>query len=471
MADVIVTGGGVIGLGAAMLLAKDGHRVTVVERDPYEPPADPRDAWEDWQRRGVTQFRLLHYLQPRFRQILDAELPELISSLEAAGALRYSFLEVVPESMTGGRRPDDDRFQTITARRPVFEAAIAHAAAATPDVEIRRGVAVDGLVTGTPTRDDVPHVVGVRTDSGEELRADLVVDATGRRSPLPTWLDAIGARPPAEELEDLGFVYYGRYFRSADGSLPPPMGPPLYYAGSTGILVLASDNGTWGIGLIGVSGDAAVRGLRDPDRWTKAARAFPLYAHWLDAEPLADHVDTMTKLEDRRRRFVVDGAPVATGVLALGDSWACTNPSVGRGISIGMIHAVALRDQLRDAMDDPYKLELAWDNTTASTVDPYYESTLFHDRHRIAELSAAIDGRPYEVDDERWELFRRFSHASNADPDVFRDYLAVMGVMQTADDVLSRPGMAERVADLGADWRDVPVFGPSREELVAIANG
>ncbi len=34
MADVVVTGGGMGGLVTAMLLAGDGHAVTVLERDP-----------------------------------------------------------------------------------------------------------------------------------------------------------------------------------------------------------------------------------------------------------------------------------------------------------------------------------------------------------------------------------------------------------------------------------------------------
>ena len=60
---------------------------------------------------------------------------------------------------------------------------------------------------------------------------------------------------------------------------------------------------------------------------------------------------TMAKIEDRVRSLVVDGRPVATGVLTVGDAWACTNPSVGRGVSIGMLHAVALRDTLHDRAD------------------------------------------------------------------------------------------------------------------------
>jgi 2-polyprenyl-6-methoxyphenol hydroxylase-like FAD-dependent oxidoreductase len=467
--DVIVTGGGIVGTCAAMLLAKDGHQVTVLERDPAEPPNDPSGAWTDWERRGVNQFRLLHYLQPRFRNIAARELPEVVSALEHAGALRFSFIENLPESITGGVRDGDDRYTALSARRPVAEAAVAGVARETPGLEVRRGVAVTGLLTG-PSADGAPHVAGVRTDTGDELHADVVVDATGRRSPLPTWLAAIGAAPVDEEIDDAGFVYYGRHFRSGDGSIPPVIGPPLFYCGSVALLVLPADNGTWGIGVIGVSGDKALRGVTDTDRWTELVRAFPLHAHWLDGEPLDERVVTMAKLEDRRRRLVVDGAPVATGVLTLGDSWACTNPSVGRGISIGMIHAVALRDLLRGAPDDPHKTALAWDEVTRTTVDPYYDSTVTHDRHRLGSMQAAIDGRSYEGDAD-WRLFEQFSSVSTSDPELFRAFLDIANVLAPADAVLSRPEVVSKTAALARDPGDDPPLGPTREQAVAIAGG
>ena len=69
-----------------MLLAEDGHDVTLLERDAAEPPS-PSEAWETWERRGVNQFRLLHFFMPRFRITLEQELPRMPKALEAAGRL------------------------------------------------------------------------------------------------------------------------------------------------------------------------------------------------------------------------------------------------------------------------------------------------------------------------------------------------------------------------------------------------
>lgn len=466
MADIVVTGAGMIGLTTAVLLAKDGHAVTVLERDPEGPPST-EVAWDDWERRGVNQFRMLHYLLPRWRKIAQVELPELVDALARAGAARFNPLDAIPDEVTGGRRDEDAEVETITARRPVAESAIAPAAEATPGVTLRRGVAVAGLVTGAAAN-GVPHVTGVVLESGETITADLVIDATGRRSPLPAWLEAIGARRPVEHEEDLGFVYYGRHFRSGDGSLPALLGGLLQPYDSLSILTLPADNGTWGVGLIASSKDATLRKLKDNDTWMRTLRAYPLAAHWGDGEPL-DDVAVMAKIPDRDRRFVVDGVPVATGVLAVGDSWACTNPSLGRGISIGLIHAVALRDLLRsDAISDPRKLALAWEEATEATVRPWYDATVAFDRHRLAEIDAEIAGVPYETDDPQWEVTRALLYSAGQHPDILRGFLRFAAMLDTADEMMARPGLFEKVIELGAGWRDAPPMGPTRSELVAL---
>jgi hypothetical protein len=204
----------------------------------------------------------------------------------------------------------------------------------------------------------------------------------------------------------------------------------------------------------------------------RTVRSYPLIAHWVDAEPLDDAPAVMAKIEDRIRHYVVDGEPCATGVVAIADSWACTNPSVGRGASIGMMHAQVLRDHLRKAdLDDRRGFVLGFDEATKATVEPWYRATLTYDRHRLAEMQAEIDGVPYETDDISWEITHAMQHGVASDPDVLRAFMRIVNVLETPDEVLAETGIFEKVLAAGADWRDNPAPGPTRAELLSIVAG
>ena len=120
MPRITVLGAGVCGLAAAMLLARDGHDVTVLERDPAPAPDTLDEALTSWERGGVSQFRQAHYVHPRGREVLDECLPDVRVALAAAGAFEFDVLGAMPPTITDRTpRPGDERFATITARRPV----------------------------------------------------------------------------------------------------------------------------------------------------------------------------------------------------------------------------------------------------------------------------------------------------------------------------------------------------------------
>ncbi len=168
--------------------------------------------------------------------------------------------------------------------------------------------------------------------------------------------------------------------------------------------------------------------------------------------------------------------PVATGVVAVGDAWACTNPSLGRGASIGLLHAGLLRDVLRelDACDPVAadKLVRRFAELTESVVEPLYRMTLWLDRHRLAEIDADLEaaggGTPYRPDDPRWAASKALFAASLSDPEAARDYLSVASLLTTPDELFARPGVLDRVMRAGAGAPRYPLPGPSRRELLAV---
>jgi hypothetical protein len=174
----------------------------------------------------------------------------------------------------------------------------------------------------------------------------------------------------------------------------------------------------------------------------------------------------MAKIEDRRRHYLLDGQPVATGIVPLADAWACTNPSLGRGISIGMMQAALLRRLVAELpVTDARDFAREYHTRTDAEVGPYYEDTLAFDRHRLAEIDAHIAGVPYETEDPGWLLTQALTNAAGKDPDLLRGFIDVASVLERGPEVLARPGVAERAIALAGD--DAPP-GPDRAELLRL---
>lgn len=410
---VVVCGAGVIGLATALLLARDGHEVTVLEQDAAPPPETARHAWSGWGRSGVPQWRQPHNLFPRFQQVLDLELPDVSAALVDAGCGWVDPMSSLPPTIADRHpRPGDERFRFLTGRRPVVEAALSQVAAAEPGVHVARGVDVAGLLLAPLPGASVPVVVGVRGADGTEFRGDVVIDAMGRRSPVASWLAELGAAV-AVDSQDRGFVYYTRYFR---GDLPARMAPGLTPLGSFSILTIAGDADTWSVTLFGTAHDRVIKQVRHPDRFSALVDALPLHRHWLLGEPITD-------------------------VLPMGGVLDCHRRYVGA--------------------DDP-DLVRAWDERTEQVVGPFFRNQQAADRERIAEMEAHRDGLPAPPGNpERVRL----ASAAVVDPDAFRGMLELLTCLALPEQVLARPVVRQAMEDAGCD--EAPRYpGPTRRELV-----
>ena len=469
VSEVIVIGAGICGLGTALLLARHGHHVTVIEKDSAPVPDSLDDCWERWARKGVAQFRQPHNFMPGLRLILEAELPDVQQDLIEAGAAHFDMLNPIPAWLSGApAQPIDDQLWTYTSRRPTGEWVFLKAAERDDRIRVRRGVAVQSLLTGAAIRDGKPRVAGVRTSDDGELRADLVVDVTGRGSPAREWLRQIGVKIPPDDCADSGFTYLTRYF---SGPEPERLAPILTELGSISILTIPSDRDTWSVTLFTSSRDRELSALRGAEVWMKVMRACPLHAHWANGEPISE-VLTMSGVVDRYRRFADGSGPLVTGFVAVADAWACTNPSAGRGMTVGMLQARHLRDSLRDFADDPWQLACDFDQRTERELRPWYEAQIASDRVRFAAMEAGRTGitEPPPSDPLTRDLFL-IRTAMLADGELFRLGLEYVATLATVQEIMGRPGVRQRMEQAANDLRkegSPPMPGPTRERLLEL---
>jgi 2-polyprenyl-6-methoxyphenol hydroxylase-like FAD-dependent oxidoreductase len=376
----------------------------------------------------------------------------------------------MPPSITDRTpRDGDDRFRTVNARRPAFEQVLGRIADTEPGLEIRRGVAVAELIVHD--RGGVPHVTGVRTDSGERLHADLVVDATGRRSQVPRWLKDAGSKPVHEEAEDSGFIYYSRFFRARNGEMPRFRAGVLTPVGTFSVLTIPSDNDTWSVTIYTASGDQPLKRLRDLGPWTAVVQACPAHAQWLEGEPISDLI-AMGGILDRYRRLMVGGKPVATGVALIGDAWACTNPSQGRGMTLGLMHAKCLADVVRAHPDDPREFAEAWDAATEAELTPWYRETVEEDRIRLHEIEALRHGleanpAPGSTAWRQAALAAAMAH----DPDAFRALVSNKACLRLYQEIFEDTRLVERIQEIARNGEPPPLPEPDRDQLLALLDG
>ena len=478
--QIAVVGGGVSGLGAALSLARAGHDVAVFERDDTPMPATAEEAFE-WDRRGAPQVRHSHAFLARMYGLLRDSYPDVLEALLHEGATEMRFGEDLPPTLTGFQRePADDDLVMLACRRTTFEWVLRRAAVDEGRVTFRTGVAVDGVVTdGEPGR---PHVIGVRLSDGSTVAADLVVAANGRRSTVPEWLTEAGAPDVVEEVDDTGIVYYSRFYRLRDGAEAPPRTAPI--GGDLGYLkygVFVGDNRTYSITLATpVADDHLRKVLADPDVFDAAARQLVATAPWLDGrgEAITPEVHVMAGLLNRWRDFVVDGEPVATGIVPIGDAVLCTNPLYGRGCSIAFWGAHLLAKAVETFGDDVREVALAYDASLRSDILPWYRAGVEQDREarRVAAALLAGDDPDGDTTDPRTFMRGVFREglvpALRIDPVVLRAFFRSLNLLDPPDAMTADPEIGARVF---AVWQtreqrppEQPLGPSSRSDLLAL---
>ncbi|MGH3847885.1 MAG: FAD-dependent oxidoreductase, partial [Pseudonocardiaceae bacterium] len=362
--NAVVIGASIAGLCAARVLSDFYDRVTLFDRD--ELPSTPAA------RAAVPQGRHVHLLMARGALEFDALFPGLLDDMVAAGV---PMLENRPDCiyfgaaghLLGTGHTLREKFTAYVPSRPHLEWQIRRRTTALPNVEIRQRSVVEPRFEASAQR-----VTGVLLDSsdGDEPRfvaADLVVDAAGRGTRLPVWLEQWGFERPREDVVDVGIGYASHQLRIPDGLIEEK----VVVAGASreqplGLGMLGYEDGTWVLTTFGVAKVEPPHTF--PEMVMLAEKLLPArFAAALEqAEPVGEVAFHRFPTSRWRRYDKLDRFPA--GIVPFGDAVASFDPTFGQGMTMTSLQAGHLQRALANGPDHGLARKL--NRATAKTTYP-----------------------------------------------------------------------------------------------------
>ena len=341
----VVIGGGIAGLLAARVLTDHFERVTLVERDHFPETASPR--------KGLPQSRHLHVLLTRGRMALEQLFPGIGDELLAAGAEAIDAagdIAWLTPAGWGTRFPSDIR--SFACSRPLLDHVLRRRVSAMERLAVLEDTGVTGLRLSDDGKRLAGVLVGTRDGAGGSqdervLRADLVVDASGRGSGTPEWLASLGFEPPEETVVNAHLGYASRIYQR------PPVAPAdwkcLYVQAAPprrtrGGVAFAIEGGRWIVTLGGIGGDYPPTEEAGFLEFMKSLESRQLFEVIADACPLSPIVGY--RATENRWRHYERAAPMPERLVVMGDA-ACTfNPVYGQGMTMAALAALGLGESL-----------------------------------------------------------------------------------------------------------------------------
>jgi 2-polyprenyl-6-methoxyphenol hydroxylase-like FAD-dependent oxidoreductase len=337
-----VLGGSIAGLLAARVLSDFAERVVIVERDELGGPPCSRP--------GTPQAEQLHNLLPAGKLWMERWLKGFADTALDMGATVSGTITTLT-AFDGHRQALGHRDNRILrATRPLIESSLRASVLGLPSVSV-----LPARATGLQYRDAAVSAVEYSNDRIiGMLETDFVVDAMGRSSRVPDWLNRAGFEPPRLEGLAIPLNYATAYFerRTAPADLDVLCSLAMFSPGHAvdEVSIAATsviENDQWIVALIGYEPDRPGKTI---DQFRATSAKLPaIFREAVSGEPTRD-VATYHQAESRRRHFT-NLRHFPARLVCVGDAVASFNPIYGQGMSSAALHASCLSSYLANGAD------------------------------------------------------------------------------------------------------------------------
>lgn len=437
----VVLGGSLAGLFAARVLSEAYDEVLIVDRDELIGVEGPR--------RGCPQSRHINGLLARGQRAMEELYPGITQEIfddgvptgDLCGNVRWYFNGLRIEQQAAD-------LTCVAASRPKLEFHIRRRTAALANIKFQEQTDILGLEF-TP---DNSKVIGARVqrvgESAEEvITADLVVDATGRGSRTPIWLEDKGYPKVVEERKKVGLGYVTQHYKlnsdpyGHDLSINPVANPDL----PRGAIFTKTDGGRVEMTVYGILGDHPPTDQEGLYQFVKTLATQDIAKALEDAEPLDEPVAFRFPTTLRRHYEQMDRFP--DGLLVVGDAVTCFNPVYAQGMTVAALSALTIRQHLHSgAAPKPrdYFADLSRD-----VIDPPWEMT------NLVDLTfPGVEGeRPRQVVMAQ-KFLKKVQLAATRDKKIAAQYMRAAGLVDRPES-MQRLGFVLRVL-----WKSFGVKPP-----------